>query len=380
MELYKLTKLNDSDGDITKRWFAFYSYVNPDTNKFERVRIWIPNKLLTKSSRYKRFDEIKKDIDSRLLQGWNPYVSERPELMTLSKALELYMTVKKNLVGHRMSCNYKCDIKKLTDWLSTKNLQNIPVNQFSTYHARNFMDDISTAKKYKNVTYNNLTRAYKTIFNFFIERELVLINPFGKITKLREEDAKIVAFSEKDWGVMYKNLPTHNPTLWLIANFIYYTAIRPSEIMRLKFEDIDLVRQKIICQGNKSKNHKSQIVEIPDDFQKLLEKTNWDYPKEWYIFSFGLRPGENETGPNLIFKQWKKFAIQYNIKERTIYNLKHNAAGRLIDGGFNARDIQMHFRHSSLDQTEIYINKFKNTSSEKLKHNFPDFNSLKSDN
>ncbi len=188
------------------------------------------------------------------------------------------MTVKKNLVGHRMSCNYKCDIKKLTDWLSTKNLQNIPVNQFSTYHARNFMDDISTAKKYKNVTYNNLTRAYKTIFNFFIERELVLINPFGKITKLREEDAKIVAFSEKDWGVMYKNLPTHNPTLWLIANFIYYTAIRPSEIMRLKFEDIDLVRQKIICQGNKSKNHKSQIVEIPDDFQKLLEKTNWDYP------------------------------------------------------------------------------------------------------
>ena len=161
MDLYKLTKLNDCDGDVTKRWFAFYSYVSPDTNKFVRFRIWIPSKLITKSSRFKRYDEIKKDIDGRLLQGWNPFESERPELITLSKALELYTTVKKNLVGSRMNSNYKCDIKKLTDWLATNNLLNVAVNQFSTYHARKFMDDISTAKKYKNVTYNNLTRAYK---------------------------------------------------------------------------------------------------------------------------------------------------------------------------------------------------------------------------
>ena len=283
------------------------------------------------------------------------------------------MAVKKNLVGHRMYLNYKCDIKKLTDWLIAQNLLNISVNQFSTYHARRFMDDITIKKKYKNITFNNLTRGYKTIFTFFMERELVTTNPFGKIPILIEEEAKIVAFTEKEWNIMYEKLPSYDPVLWLVANFIYFTAIRPAELMRLKFEDVDLKKQKIYCQGKNTKNHKTGIVEIPDEFQILLNNTNWDYPPHWYIFSFGLLPGENKTGPDLIFKYWRKFANKYNIKDRTIYNLKHNAAGRLIEAGFYARDIQMHFRHSSLSQTEEYINKFVNSSSVKLKHNFPDF-------
>ena len=94
------------------------------------------------------------------------------------------------------------------------------------------------------------------------------------------------------------------------------------------------------------------------------------------IFSNSLLPAEKPVGPNQIFVRWRKFATNNGIKDRTIYNLKHNAAGRLIEAGFNARDIQMHFRHSSLNQTEIYMKKFTNSSSERLKHNFP---SLKAD-
>ena len=84
---------------------------------------------------------------------------------------------------------------------------------------------------------------------------------------------------------MHTILPIQHKRLWLIAMFIYYAAMRPIEILRLKFENVDLIKAKIYCNGEDSKNKKTQIIEIPDEFLEILKKKNNDYPKDWYIFS-----------------------------------------------------------------------------------------------
>ncbi len=373
MEYYKLTKLDDANGDIKSRWYAYYSFVNPETEKFQRFKVGISIKLKTKTARHIRFTELKKQIDSKLLQGWNPFEDEKPELITCTRAIQLFLKVKEKATRRRSMHTYNSFADRFIDWLNKEKLQNLPVGQFSYYHAQKLMDYVITTFKINNRTYNNHIANYRTIFKFFERRELLLKNPFDKVEMLREDEGEIVAFSPEEWIILKNNLKNYDHQVWLAAMFIYYAALRPAEIMRLKFSNVDLLRQKIYCLSINSKNKRQQVIEIVDQFQEILLQENWKYPANYYIFSKNLEPGINENYPTRIAERWRKFANEYGISERCIYDLKHNVAGRLIDANFNSRDIQMHFRHHSLDQTEQYISKFNNKPSERVKHNFPSF-------
>jgi site-specific recombinase XerD len=373
MEFYKLCKLDDANGDIKSRWYVYYSYLHPETRKFQRIKIGISQKLKTKSARYKRYEEIKKQIDSQLLQGWNPFEAEKPELISIENAILLFLKVSEKTLRRRTIQTYSSFITRIINWLRKEKLHIMPVSLFSYHHAQKFMDYLITHQGIGNRTYNNYVSTYRIVFNFFEKRELLSKNPFMKVNLLKEEEGKIVAFTEDEWKIIFKYLPEEDPRLWIIANFIYYTAMRPQEIMNLQFNNVDIIRQKIYCLAKNSKNRKQQVIEIPDTFMEILRLTNFNYPGHYYIFSKNLEPGSTENYPTRIAERWRKFANRHSIKERTIYNLKHNAAGRLCDAGFDVRDIQIHLRHHSLEQTEEYLSKFRNIASERLKHNYPPF-------
>lgn len=373
MECYKLTKLDDTDGSLENRWYAYFSFLNPETLKLQRFKISISQRLKTKTARYRRFEELKKEIDSKLLKGWNPFEDDNPELTTCSNALKLFLIVKEKSLRKRSISAYRSFIHHFEKWLIKEKLVNLPISQFSYYHAQRLMDHIITRNKINNCTYNNYLRGYRTVFNFFEKRELLIKNPFNKVETLREDEGKIVAFTPFEWDIVDRNLKTYDKRLWLAAMFIYYAALRPAEIMKLKFAEVDLVRQKIYSMSANSKNKKQQVVELVDQFLEILQQEDWSYPSHFYLFSKNLLPGVKEAFPTRIAERWRKFANKFEIKDRNIYDFKHNAAGRLIDAGFNSRDIQFHLRHHSLEQTEQYLSKFRNTSSEKMKHTYPSF-------
>ena len=53
-----------------------------------------------------------------------------------------------------------------------------------------------------------------------------------------------------------------------------------------------------------------------------------------------------------------------------IYDFKHTGNGMAFDQGFNSRDIQLQNRHSSLDETQRYLNKFRRVASDKFREEF----------
>jgi hypothetical protein len=80
---FKLAQLHDANGDINHRWFVFYYFRDPDTGKWIRFRIWLSSKLVTRVHRYEKAKEIKKAIDLKLRQGFNPFLSQNRGLTTL---------------------------------------------------------------------------------------------------------------------------------------------------------------------------------------------------------------------------------------------------------------------------------------------------------
>ena len=122
-----------------------------------------------------------------------------------------------------------------------------------------------------------------------------------------------------------------------------------------------------------TKNKKSQVITIPEIMKKNLKHWKRNYPDDYYLFSTNLIPGEKEIAPNRIAGAWRKFTETFELTKKNIYDLKHTGNGFAFDQGLNTRDIQLQNRHSSLDQTQQYLNKFRRKPSDKFMNEFSGF-------
>lgn len=372
MEKYKLAKLNDRDSDISKTWYVYFSYRNPESNKFQLFQHYISSKLLTKKARYEKANELIDELNAKLQKGWNPFSNELRTLTTVSEVVQRFYEVKESELRRRTILTYKSMIKLFQDWLIEKSLNRIAIENFTFIHAIEFMDMLKYKKKVSNRTYNNYLITMRTIFNWLQQREYVVFNVFKRINVLQEEEPELIGFDESELRAIRTVLPYRNKRLWMIAQLIFYCFMRPQEIVRLKHKDINIRIGRIIINGNQSKNKKTQVVELPKAFLDQIDPEDWVGKPNDYIFSRKFMPGNKEILPIRIAEAWQKFAREMGI-DKPIYGLKHTGVGMAFDSGINPRDLQIHIRHASLDETMKYLNRFRMVTSERLKNEFPSF-------
>ncbi len=245
------------------------------------------------------------------------------------------------------------------------------VDDFNYYHAQEFMDYTKSKLKNGNRTYNHRVTGMKSIFKMLLKREWILVNPFENIERLPEEDSDIEAFTVDELMLMQQNLPDYNFDLYVCACLIFYCFIRPAELVRLKVSNFHLVNRAIVIPGKASKNKKQEVVQIPDALLPVLIKLDLNFPGDFFVFARHQNRGTAEIAPTRIAEAWRKFAEEHGIK-KNIYSLKHTGVGMAIENGINVRDLQLQLRHSNLEMTQIYLDKFNHRPSEKLSTNFPD--------
>jgi integrase len=375
MEKFKTAKLFDAGGDLSKRWFVYYNFLSPETGKYCRFQLWVPQKILTASGRRDKAHEIIKSINGRLRQGFNPYAHTERKYTSLAVAIAYVLSLKENSCRKRTHHTYSSMVQKFNDWLISKNFLNMAVDDFNYHHAQEFMDYTKETLKNCNRTYNNRVTAMKTLFKVLVKREWILMNPFDKIDMLPEEDPSVVAFSIDELVIMQQNLPTWNYDLYVCACLIFYCFIRPQEMVRLKVSDFNLKSRMIVIPGKASKNKKQEVVQIPNALMPVLMKLDLNYPGDYFVFGKNQQRGAVEYAPTRMAEAWRKFAEHYGI-EKHLYSLKHTGVGMAIENGINIRDLQLQLRHSNLEMTQIYLDKFNRRPSEKLANDFPDLASM----
>ncbi len=375
MENYKTAKLFDAGGNLDDRWFVYYSFRSPETEKFRRFRIWIPQKIITASGRRDRAHEVIKSINQKLRHGYNPYAHLEKKYTSLSAAMKYVLSIKSTSCRKRTSHTYDSMVKIFDEWLELKKRKNMPVDDFNYYHAQEFMDYTKATLKNGNRTYNNRVTAMRTIFKVLVKREWIIVNPFDKVDRFPKEEAEIVAFTIDELVLMQQHLPSWNYDLYACACLIFYCFIRPQEIVRLRISNIYLKNRCIVIPGRVSKNKKQEVVQIPDALMPVLMKLDLNYPGDFYVFAKNQLRGPKEYAPTRMAEAWREFADHYGI-EKNIYSLKHTGVGMAIESGINIRDLQLQLRHHNLEMTQVYLDKFNKRPSEKLSTNFPDLAQL----
>lgn len=375
MEKYLLPKIIDRNGELSQRWYIEYKFKHPETNKFVIFREWISAKLNTRQARYKKAVEIKTKLSLKLKSGFTPFEAiERQQ--TLKQNITTVLDLKAATCGKRAKITYNSICGLFLTWIDKNKLGTVKPEEINRALAQRFLDYLLIEKKLSNRTYNNYLVALRTVFEVLLEREIIDFNVWKKLKKLKVKEADITAFTLAERKLITEVLPGINYQLYGVAMLIYYCYLRPAEIVRLKIADLDLINGQILVKASQSKNGCNQMVIMHPELIKVLQKMNLTrFPNDFYIFGTckKLLPSPNEIAPTRIADAWREqIKKPYNFT-KNIYDLKPTGNGAALDSGIDVRDIQLQNRHHSLEQTQRYLNKFRNKPGNVFREKMPAF-------
>lgn len=136
-----------------------------------------------------------------------------------------------------------------------------------------------------------------------------------------------------------------------MLSMIYSCGLRRSELLNLKFSDIDSKRNIVLLKNAKGK--KDRIAPLSPKILAMLREYYIEYKPKIWLFE-GQNAGEQYSEQSLqsVLKQTLKKAG--NTKPVTLHWLRHSHATHLLESGTDLRYIQELLGHSSSKTTEIY--------------------------
>src|SRR5215831_17742822 len=135
---------------------------------------------------------------------------------------------------------------------------------------------------------------------------------------------------------------------------LYSTAVRRSELCRLKVTDIDSKRMMIRI--NQGKGRRDREVPLsPKLLEALRLYWRWRKPKT-YLFPGRGRRADVPISANIVWLACRQAARRAGISKRlSPHSLRHSCATHLLDAGADLRTIQVLLGHSRLEHTLIYL-------------------------
>ncbi len=197
--------------------------------------------------------------------------------------------------------------------------------------------------------YSDKSRSYMRSAYFALKffHENVLKQKFDEKIPLAKNKGKLpVVLNKDEINKMFES--TMNLKHKLVLMFLYYTGIRLSEIVNLKWDDIDFQRGTIHLKT--AKGEKERVIFFHDKLKDFISYFN--LIKEGFVFISNLGKKYNKrTIQKIVSTAAKKAGIG---KKVTPHTLRHSFATHLLEAGADIRHIQKLLGHSSLQTTQIY--------------------------
>lgn len=282
-----------------KIWYITYTQFNPETE--ERVRFRKTFGLNYIADKKERFREAKRHI-SRINQllhvGW-PFVDpeELEELVTLEEAVQLTVKVKSQLTDRKKTRDTYSSISNIfLEYSKGKKLDKKSITKFQLKQAHQFMDYLLVERGLSAKTYNNYLIILKSFWSTMVEREILSENVWKNIKKLAPNQKTRRIFSSEEKQIIANRVKQESEFLFYAVLLLYYCFIRPAELARLRFRDMDLKRGLVILPGTITKNKKRRVVTIPESAVQYFQNPRFTkYPANYLIFGSGLKPHSSKA-------------------------------------------------------------------------------------
>ena len=347
--------------------------------KRKRVSNYL-NKIKNYSEKFKAFIQLRDEIEESLING--TYSNDAPVKKPINKAIEIIPTnvlpvqvidendntdallvtnvIKEYIVNVRNRglrektvSNYEYSLKYLDAEYGNKLISHI-------YHKdmQDILNKGVNIKGWSNRTFNLEKTIVNSFFAFAIDCRYINDNPCKRIkSRYSTKSDNNKAFSKEDFTLIIKAIEP-NKVLSMMVKSIYYTCIRPKELLTLQWKHFDLERRTIFIPAHISKNKRDGYVHIDDAYYNDLVEHYKDAPPEAYLFCnrktlWGFKPYQKNTPYFQLFCVLKELGL--DNKGYTMYSTKHYSNIQRFLGGWKIAEIMKANRHASIQQTENYL-------------------------
>jgi integrase len=179
-----------------------------------------------------------------------------------------------------------------------------------------------------NAEINRELAALKRAFNLGIRQEKIYRKPY--IPKLTERNARAGFFEVRDFERILAKLPGH---LRPAVTFAYYTGWRlRSEILPLRWEQIDLAAETVRLYPDTTKNSEPQVIQLPQVLLSILTE-QWRAKLEGCPWIFPYQ-GKRVSYP---YHAWRKAVEEAGLEGKIPHDFRRTAVRNLVRAGVPER-------------------------------------------
>lgn len=325
------------------KWYVEYSFRNPDTKKFERIKVYENINRLKGDEREAYADELRQAVDHFLKLGYNPFEEYEPMQVavknwTVIQGLNYFKQSLPDLGLRKRSIQtYESVLRMLykeLDPVKDQHIKDLTKQQISIA--------LLSAKKrnsWCNTTFNNNLTFVIAILNKLIDVDagILEINPAERIKPLPQTITKHRYFDDATFDKIKENASTE---LLAFIMFLYHTGTRPNEARQLTDQHILRDRKLLFIPASISKNKKDDYV-----------------PLSGYILSnYVTKGGLFKQSVNYYGRKFRELKNSLKLqKDFTLYSIKHTAAIAMAKKNVPPYEMMKFFRHSGLDITMAYL-------------------------
>jgi len=136
---------------------------------------------------------------------------------------------------------------------------------------------------------------------------------------------------------------------------IYYTGARLSEVLNLKWEDINWEHKHLVLFTRKRRygNYDFNVLPITPTLMSILQRRYMHRDKDTLVFQNRFRGG-HFTNADVRFTM-KRLCKKAGVKPFGFHAIRHHIAGELLRNRMRLSDIQYFLRHKQKTTTETYL-------------------------
>lgn len=333
---YSTPNIYDANGDLSKRWYVYYSFRNPETDKLERqTHIYAGvNKFKTLRERKNAIKILAQAVENILESGYNPYEDEKivstseEKKYTIEEAVTFSLELKKNTLKDNSFRDYRVRIKSFEKWLFANGFENRTINSVDKKTIVTFLNSVLSTTSAKN---RNNTRAILSMFFQSLEdNEIIPDNFVKKINVLKSNPERNKTYSSTQEVDIFNYLKSNDELMLLFIQFISYNHLRPVEVVRLQIKDVNVKDRRLYV---RAKNKAVKVKIIPEILLSTLPNLDKFNP-ESYLFTpngIGQDWATNETDKRDYFsKRFKKVKDNFGLgKDYGLYSFRHTFITKL---------------------------------------------------
>ena len=337
---YSEPKLFDAGGDLNARWYVYFSFRNPESDKLERQTPIYEGLHQHKNLRDRRAaGRILVEAVSNILRAglYNPFSDksefslEEARKLTITEAVDFVLALKAKKGGGGYA-DFKSRVQRFAKWLSENGFQNRFITSVKSITVKNYLNHVMMDSSARNR--NNTRTAISMFYKVLADNEIVPENFIEKINIESSSPKRNRSLTNEQETKIFELLSTSETgrRVALYLKFVGWGMLRCTEANRLCIKDINVTERIVTL---RTKNKPVKIKRIPDAL--ISELPNLEkFDESAFLFGYygyGEHWDANETSRRTQYGHWIKELVKSPLKldeNYGAYSFRHTYVARIF--------------------------------------------------